>query len=160
MQDLDSMHPKYSMCNSDDSWILISDSKIENFELSPPTKRGQLRSLNISVDLKNVHQADLQLLPQLYSCWRTSLSNTNREGQGERYVNYFIFGRFERTAISGLCRVEDLKLKFGLVSGQVWSACGFTPCSIAPRTFANGSVEDTLPCGFDMMSSKWWPIHK
>ena len=39
MQDLDSMHPKYSIGNFDDSLILISESKIENLELSPPTKK-------------------------------------------------------------------------------------------------------------------------
>ena len=39
MQDLDSMHPKDSISNFDDSLILICESKIENFELSPPTKK-------------------------------------------------------------------------------------------------------------------------
>ena len=62
MQDLDYMYPKDSISNFDDSLLLINESKIENFELSPPTKKRTTPTFEQKLGFQNCTSSRLTII--------------------------------------------------------------------------------------------------
>ena len=85
MPDSDSTHQKTPMRNFTDSKVLKIHSKLSNFELSPPAKRGQLWIFNIDFDFEDVQsnrfttvRFDMSIISKFW-CYRPSLTSNSFE---------------------------------------------------------------------------------